>query len=265
MTGFRKWTNNPRFYIIVALNLVFIHSILKQVLDVVHASGQPVSPWFFPFLTTNDQMLLVMLLGVMLLFCDAPFLDSGQPYILLRTGKPRWLVGQILYIALGTAVYFLVLLLICFFWLLPNATFEADWGRVYFSIAHSGRPIVPDRILQLFAPPAAIALSFLMVWLVGVFLGLLMFFLNMRFKRATGGVVATALVLFHFLAVYLPPSFTNFSPVSWGSLMMIDLTGVSKHPSLGYCIGVLCGLIALLIVGLFLTFRKKNIDVLPPI
>ena len=52
------------------------------------------------------------------------------------------------------------------------------------------------------------------------------------------------------------------SPVSWASLSVVDLTGTTAFPSLGYVLAVLAGGNALLALLAFLAMGRRDIDVL---
>lgn len=105
-----------------------------------------------------------------------------------------------------------------------------------------------------------------MNWLVGTFLGLLMFVLNMRFTREIGAVVAAALVFLQYFCFEANGFLLwHFSPVSWASLGNLDITHTSALPSLTYAVSVLIGLNLILILLAVLFFHRKDIDVLPPV
>jgi hypothetical protein len=218
-------------------------------------------------------VLLLIMLGIVLLFCDAPFIDAHQPYVIIRSGKRDWLLGQILYIMLASTLYFLFIALISVLMLMPNLTFSSQWGKILGTLALTdagnqfeiGLPI--SYQLQLtYTPIAAMVWSFFMNWLVGTFLGLLMFVFNMHFKREIGAVVATALVFLEYFC-FEANGFLLFSlsPVSWASLDNLDTSHTSALPSLTYAVTALLGLNLMLMLLAVLSIRKKNIDVLPPV
>ena len=40
------------------------------------------------------------------IYCDAPFIDKNQIYILMRCKIKLWIIGQIIYIFMTSAMYF---------------------------------------------------------------------------------------------------------------------------------------------------------------
>ncbi|GAB6172484.1 hypothetical protein JCM15765_19620 [Paradesulfitobacterium aromaticivorans] len=269
----RKWSANPRIYVLVLLLLGLLSEVIRPIADFSSAVQVAATPWVFPYLALSQRVLLLLMLGIVLLFCDAPFIDAHQPYVIIRSGKKDWLWGQIVYIMLASALYFLFIAIISALMLLPNLTFSREWGKIFGTLAltdagnqfNIGLPI-SYRLQLAYTPVGAMAFSFMMNWLVGTFLGLLMFVLNMRFAREIGAVVVTAFVFLEYFA-FEANGFLLFSlsPVSWASLGTLDITHTSALPSLTYAVSVLSGLnlTLILLAGFFM--RKTNIDVLPPV
>lgn len=274
--NFRKWTSNPRILIILLLLITFINIAeqgIKLFAQYVHIA---VSACVFPFIMAHWYQLFIIMFGLIMLFCDAPFLDDQQPYVVIRTGKRCWLTGQILYIFLGSAVYFLVVWFLSILVLFPNVAFSAQWGKIIRTLAETDAGaqfhinlIFQQSIVRQFSPLQAVGLSFFLSWLAGSFLGLLMFVINMHTSRATGALIASGVVLFEIIAyegggfnLYL---LKYFSPVSWASLNLLDFTGTSQNPPFGYAVIILTVMNLVLIILAFLSMRKKNIEVLPQI
>src|SRR5699024_1005021 len=98
--------------------------------DFCARGGYTVGPWVFPFLLAEPYSRLMVMLGLILLLCDAPFIESDHPALLLRSGRRTWTAGQVLYIAGTSAVYFAVVYLLTVLVLLPHVGFEPGWGKV---------------------------------------------------------------------------------------------------------------------------------------
>lgn len=73
---------------------------------------------------------MMLFLGVVLLFCDAPFIEDEQPYIMLRSGRRIWFIGQMLYIVVASVLYLIVLYFISVLVLLPHIEWSAEWGKL---------------------------------------------------------------------------------------------------------------------------------------
>ena len=52
----------------------------------------------FAFQMDDGITRMLFYFGVVLLFCNAPFMDDQQMFVLVRTGRLRWFAGQLAYI-----------------------------------------------------------------------------------------------------------------------------------------------------------------------
>ncbi len=62
------------------------------------------------------------------MFCNAPFMDDQQMFVLVRTGRLRWFAGQLAYIVAANLVYFLWTALTTVLVLIPQVGFSTDWA-----------------------------------------------------------------------------------------------------------------------------------------
>ena len=269
--NFRKWATDYRVWIVGIFLLILVRIFTRGITELCRMTDTPVTPWIFPLLFTGYNKLLLFL-PLLLLFCNAPFIDDNQPYILIRSGRSAWCAGQILYILAGTGLYFLFMILATILFHLPHMTFEAGWGKVLNTLTtdaffqHMEHPaILSKHIVTYFTPPVAMWYSFFLSWLAGSFLGLLMYVVNFLTHTRGMGVFAAAFFLLADAAytksyIRLPPL-----PVSWCSLDYIDIGGTTYYPSISFVLIGYAVLIGGLIALAFLTTRRQTIDVLPQI
>lgn len=265
-SNFKKWPSNPRIYVLVLSLFAFVHIYSSPIRDFSKEVGVPVTPWLYPYLTCNRVFLLLLMLGIVLLFCDAPFLDNLQPYIISRCGRLCWICGQILYIILASAIYFAAAMLFSVLSVSSNLQLSPEWGKVLGTLAQTDADIsiyIPYKIQVVYTPVQAMLTSFFLSWFVGIFLGLVIFALNVHFKRAVGGIAASVLVIMDSFALNSPFIVTYFSPISWASLAIVDSTNTTRYPSMLYAVSVLAVFFVLLSAISAMTFRKKSIDILP--
>ena len=267
--NFKKWPVNPRVYVVLVLLVGYIHSIVSPVGVFCAQAGYTVGPWLFPFLMAEPYSALMIMLGLILLFCDAPFIEDDQPYLILRSGRKAWAVGQILYVMAGCAVYFVTTYLISVLVILPYIGFEDGWGKVINTFCQMGIAkqygivlAFRQQINNVFGPVQATLLDLFLCWMIGVFLGLLLLLLNLAAIRSVGGIVTAGLSIFPLFVVRSDWWMHYISPVSWCSLSVVDVTGTTSFPSLPYAIGMLAGGI-LLFGGLFIVLMAhRDIEVL---
>lgn len=134
---FRKWRTNPRIWVLFILIAIFINSYTKEIDLFAQSVQYKMSPWLFPLLYGQKYMRYILFAGVLLLFCDAPFIDEEQPYVIIRSGRKFWSIGQILYIVSASAVYFLYIIVISILLNLGNMEWNTDWGKVLGTLGTS--------------------------------------------------------------------------------------------------------------------------------
>lgn len=78
--NFKKWAVNPRLYILLLIEILYLHSRLSPVGELCARTGYKVTPYLLPFLLDEGSAVMMLFLGVVLLFCDAPFIEDEQPY-----------------------------------------------------------------------------------------------------------------------------------------------------------------------------------------
>lgn len=269
--NFRKWTTDYRIWVIAVLLVVMTFIFADDVRRYAAALGSDVSIWIFPFLYVGRYMRLVFTLPVVLMFCNAPFVDKNQTFVMMRTSRLKWLCGQILYIILAAAVYYLFIFLLSIISTIFIAEFSPDWGRTFYVIANGGvatpeggsRVEIPKIIVEYFTPLQACFFTFLLSWLGAVFLGTIIFFFNLVTQnRNIGIVVSFAFVVWSFMVkdTFGLGRYRKLSPISWNTLENIDVGGLTKYPTFLYCVTVLSISIMLLIAGSVIFGRKKSLD-----
>lgn len=270
--NFRKWGANYRIWIIVIFAIIFTQEMTAPVLSFSRQLGIPVSPWIFPFLYGQGYVKLLFFFPLLLLYCDAPFVDENQPYIIARSGRTAWALGEIGYIVVSSALYFLFLLLLSMMMLLPNLQYTDDWGKVLGTLSKTSaytvlgnKIFISSQIIDYFTPPQAMWFTFFLSWLAGIFLGLLVYMLNSLTNTRVLGVLAASFFLVLDAAAKGPNPLRWFSPVSWCALDRIDIGGVSQNPTITYIYLAFAVLILLLAGVSVFANRKQTIQVLPPV
>ena len=84
---FRKWRASLRVITVFIFLAIFAYDANWNVLTFSRTSGVPVTPWVYPAVFSDRYLMMCICLAVMVLFCDAPFLDRHQPYLILRSGR----------------------------------------------------------------------------------------------------------------------------------------------------------------------------------
>lgn len=266
----QTWTNQ-RILMIFILIAFFIFSNLQGVLDFSQDVGIPAAPWAFPHITSDFICQLVIMVGAVALFCDAPFESEMQKYILPRAGHTAWAAGQCMYIIALSFLYVLMILLFSILPLLPNLTFQDGWGKIWGTLARSGGRsqygipfMVYDYLIGSYTPQQAAALSFLLSFECCVWLGLLTYFFNYVSGRYVGTFLSAGFVLMDItVANEWLPWFYRISPVTLAQLQALRGKNSLYQVDLSYAlwffgISIVCLIVGCIIAPKFHSFRRKR-------
>lgn len=269
---FRKWSRSARIWMVFLLFAIFVSvNFTESIRAFCQQYDVSCSIWLMPIaLTKLNHRLWIMLLPV-LLFCDAPFLDEQQPFIIIRIGRIRWAIGQILYIFAASALFYLICMAISIALIAPHVEFTLEWGKVLKTLAQSrasfgaDMDMIPKAVLESYSPLQATVFCGGAVWLAVSFLGLLIFLCNLWMRRECGVILAGFFVgLSHFIelmgGVITKWCLLRFvSPVSWVNLEIVG-KNMEESPSWKYVFAVGTALNIVLVIGILISVRHKSIE-----
>lgn len=267
----RKWQTDYRVWCIALFAIVMTGIYVDDMQRISEVLETKMPIWIFPFLYSQFHTKLIFTLPIVLLFCNAPFTDRNQTYVFMRSGRMKWLCGQVLYIITASAVYYLFLFVISLLFTVFSGELSFEWGRTLSTLSYSSKAVyeanapyieISTTIITFFKPLQAVWFTFLMSWLCGVFLGLLIFLCNLiSSTRSVGILISSAMIIIssavkhEFLRELMP-----FSPVSWTTLDNIDVGGLTINPSFVYCVSVYAGLLIVLTASILIFGRNKSLD-----
>lgn len=270
--NFRKWKTDYRIWVIAALLIIMVQIYVDDMRKVAESIQTEIPIWIFPFLYSQFHTKLIFTLPLILMFCNAPFIDDNQVFVYTRTGRGKWLWGQIIYVIAASAIYYIFLLAVSLLSTVFIGDVSMEWGKTLYATAASSRIAravgsnfidISQIILDFFTPVQAVWFTFLMSWLCGILLGLIIFLCNMIFKtRFVGTLISSALVV---ETVLIENGYFGqiipYSPVSWTTLDNIDVGGFTTNPSFGYCLSVYLITITLLSAGILVFGKGQGMDV----
>lgn len=263
----RKWMSEPRIWTAAFLAAFFAWIQIELVRGVCVEQNLAISNWYFPFLFSDTIYKLFFFFGILLLFCNAPFVDNQQMMVVLRSGKKNWFVGKILYVFVTTVCFFLWLFLVSILEFFPYVGFSSRWESIIEMLSINGQmgeyiiPISRNIVLQL-TPLQAFLMSYVICVLAGILLGLLIFYINMYGKTNLGVGVALCILLMTGIVDVLPLEYQRrflwVSPISWTDVEVFTL--VYGGISFGYAIAFLTIINILLIVLIMQKAKSYNME-----
>ncbi len=270
MLNIRKWKTDYRIWLLASCIFLLSHLYYQKLTQIAGILEVPTTMWSFPFLYSQFYMKLLYTLPLVFLFCDAPFIDNHYYYVIIRSGEKKWYYAQILYVFLCSAIYYLYLMTLSFALPIMNAEFATDWGKLIYTLARTDVAYLYDgwyikvssKIVSYFTPGVALLLTYVLSWLSGTLLGLILFVCNLYFHHKSVGMIvgASLVILTSFLDNDMLFLSNWFSPLSWNTLDQVAINGVSNNPPLWYCMSVFLLLIILSIVLIMKYAKCKNND-----
>ena len=264
----RKWIGNSRIIVSLIVILLFTYLYTKGLWKISDYTGEKLSPYIFPFLTTYRYMKILYLFPVIMIFSDAPFIDSNQQFVMVRSGRLSWGIGQMLYIVVGSFCYTMFMLLSSIIVNIGHIQLDTSWGKGLILAATTNLTSalgiqydtvkVTGSIVRYYTPAQAMLWSFVFLWMICTILGLIIYDLNILFKSNAVGVLVTGFMVFFTAIVDEVQQFMWFSPVTWSSLNNIDVAKTTSLPSFYFVLYMYSGAIVILFIMGALLSRSRS-------
>lgn len=270
--NFRKWKTDYRIWVLAILVMIITHGQISDINRVADMIGTPQTAWLYPFLYAQFYMKLIYTLPLLFLFCDAPFLDANQGFVIARAGRTKWCFGQMLYIILASAVYYLFIIALTILFPLFRIEWSTDWGMLINTVTQSnvlsslniGTFTFNQNVIAYFTPLQAMWFTFLVSWFSGILLGVLIYACNVFLKsKIAGGIASGILILLSaFLSNENPTGkgASYFSPFSWNTLNQIDIAGLTNSPPFQYV--VMFYLVGIMLLAMLILFVNRKMEII---
>ena len=225
----RKTFTTPRFYVALLWIAILFHVMTVGIRGFCEQTGVDVTFWMLPFMTRYNGDQIIIVLGALLLFCDAPFLEPNSGWQILRAGRKSWFWGNMLYIVVVSFFYTICLSMIPVLLVFPNVGWETGWGKVISTLAQTNAAYTFDQepldylILSRFSPQEAMGLTMLS-----------------KFSSITIGYYCA------------PPLWMNIASYKW--------QGYGNGPSMAYVYSVFAIVIGACTILSYLGIRKKDLN-----
>ncbi|MDE7230556.1 MAG: hypothetical protein K2N56_08765 [Oscillospiraceae bacterium] len=205
---------------------------------------------------------VVIQLGIVLMFSNAPFKNADSMFCVMRTGYARWCAGELLYIVSASFIYTVSLFVMTNIFCVNKLTYSLKWGRTFTAMQDGTFGYgVHSKVLLQYKPLEALLHTMLFIFLLSVLFGLLIFLMSSLVGRSSGVFIASALVLLGLMPNFTqrPALIAKLSPCSLTEISMTDKLGISYYPSLAYAYTVLCVLIVILFSANIIIYSNRKI------
>lgn len=268
MQDIRAWGQNFRMIMLLMMLCTVLGNLCIDIAGFARSINEPVNViGILPLLYSQRAAFnhLIIQLGIVLMFSNAPFKGGNSQFTVMRTGYGKWCAGQILYIFTASGIFTVSLFALTNIFSLGSFSYSTKWGKTLNSLMVSdyglGRWIC-ERVGLRYKPLEALLHNMLLIFFLSVFLGLLTFFFSSVVGRSSGVVASAAVVLLGMFPEYAEniPGAVKISPCSLSNLNFVTKeNGISFYPGLSYAYAVLCGLVILFIAANILVYSNKKI------
>lgn len=214
-----------------------------------------ISPFGSVFIFSNISSQVVLAIGMVFIFCNAPYRDENYPYLVLRSGTKAWILGNAIYIVEMSGIYVILMVVTVILSSVGRNDFLNSWGKIWTTLA---RTDIGDDYLILFQisnsirsnlkPIEALLISIILEWSSFSLIGLVVYLGNNITDGALGTLIG-AFYSFYDLIIYnmLSNSYYKLSPVSLARLSLYyEVAGIKIGYSIlmlviaSSCVSMLC-------------------------
>lgn len=263
LNHFPKWLSDYRIICIAILLLFLSHYLTAEMRDFSVDTGYKIAPYYFPLMLNQWYVRILLIFPIVLIFCDAPFVENSQDFIIIRSGKKIWCLGQIMYVFITSFIYTAFILITPIITNLPYINFTEDgWGKVFNTFSYTNvvqyyklKFGLSSRILDNFSPEQAMFYSFILFFTATIFLGMLIFALNIISNNKILGLTVASIFILLDISISADMSFLLWiSPVSWSDLGDIAITE-SWLPNISYIL-----IANVILISIFCFISVKSIS-----
>ncbi len=263
-----SWAQNYRMIMLLLLLFVNLAQYCTELNSYSEDLGAKINGFgILPMLYNVNNgfiMRLIIQLGIVLMFSNAPFKNNDSLFCVMRTGYAKWCVGELIYIVSASFIYTVSLFLITNILCVKNLTYSLKWGRMFSSMKMSHTFVFksPKKILLQYTPLEALLHTMLLIFLLSVFFGLLIFLMSSLVGRSSGVILASAVVMLGLMPggfTQRPALVSKLSPCSFTQLGLVDKLGISSYPSLTYAYTAFIILIVALLSANVIIYSNKKI------
>lgn len=269
-TEFIKWVFNPRMIILLVL-LVFIKtSAIDPFLTRIADMHEPVNV-LEPVIALGNSALIVLVVPLVFLtlISDFPRTDGNTVFVISRTGKVNWLVGQIFFFFMAILSFFIVIFLGSVVPVIFKASFNNQWSYVvtkyYISFPQNANDaasyLIKGNLYNHMKPIEAAFQTYMLMMLHLFSMALIMLLFNIIKKKVLGFVTVGTLIVFGFALTDLKSQYMWLTPLPH-SIVWEHYTEILREPvkPMAYSYLYFLVIIVAMIIVAFICLKPFTLD-----
>lgn len=261
-----SWARNYRMLMLLLLICAVVSQFCTEINNFSSLIGTKTNVLgILPYMYSNNlsYFRLVIQLGIILMFSNAPFKNDNSLFSVMRTGYAKWCIGQLLYIICASLIYVILLFLLTNIFCIQTLGYSNSWGKTFATLRLKTEFTYPitEKIQLLYSPLEAFWHTVLLIFMLSVFFGLLIFLMSSLIGKSSGLILSVLLVLLGLMPKFcsIPALIAKLSPCSLTQIGLLDKTGMTLYPSVTYAYTALGILIAVLIAANIFIYSNKKI------
>lgn len=213
-----------------------------------------------PHIQNDFYFNKIMLLAVACFFSKVPFMEQSELYAVIRLGKEKWGMRNIICIFLDGIALSITLTLISIIMIAPATNLSNEWGSLFrtFAISGVGGIEFSNQILVRFSPYLLQVHILLIDAFAFSLLGMILYTISLYLPRIYAYSVVVIMIFLPSIAGKVGIQIDNFSPFSWLEIRHWRMGNDNSKPDLIY-IYTAYGLL-LLLLALVSQHRIRKTD-----
>ena len=260
---------SSRFRSLCLIYVGFVWVNLSSIRTFIEETNCPISPYIYPLMMVHIKFRTIISFCCVYLFSDVPFLQYSKMYSLIRMGRIKWALAQILSIFETAFLFCLYMCIVPVVLCIPNVEFTGEWGKIIHTLSLTNMSqvyainiYVPYEVLVRLKPMEAMFLAVGLSTLLISFFGVFMFALSLVFKRNIA-IVAASVVIGWSVAVYnIYKLLFPYAPVLWLDISQIGqlFYGMKRFPDLRYILLSFLLMISVSALAAMWAIRSRDLE-----
>ena len=260
---------SSRFRSLCLIYAGFVWVNMSSIRSFIEATNCPVSIYIYPIMLIHIKFRTIISFCCVYLFSDVPFLQYSKMYSLIRMGRIKWALAQILSIFETAFLFCLYMCIVPVVLCIPNVEFTGEWGKIIHTLSLTNMSqvyainiYVPYEVLVRLKPMEAMFLAVGLSTLLISFFGVFMFAVSLVFKRNIA-IVAASVVIGWSVAVYnIYKLLFPYAPVLWLDISQIGqlFYGMKRFPDLRYILLSFLLMISVSALAAMWAIRSRDLE-----
>lgn len=269
-TEWLKWLCNSRMIIIPVLTAFIYSYAIEPLLERAEKMGEPLNI-LEPLIAVGNSGMLTLIIPIIFLtlMSDFPRTDGSTMFMLSRTGRTNWMLGQMLFGMMSAVTFLAAIYMMCTAFLMGRAFLANGWSMVvkrynvlYPEEAYSfASELVPENLYNQMTPYSAVIQTYLLLFLYLFTLILVMLIFRQRRLKAGGFLAVSGIIGFGVLFTSIKSSVMWVFPMA-NTIVWLHYTDIYRKEiyPVAYSYFYFAVIIAVLIAANVFASRKMNID-----